>query len=211
MGEKFESNLIESITGPLKKQRDELKTQLTEQGIINKYGEMNDRMSRDKMFERAIEIRKTNEKGEIYSKYKHETMMAADGFAMLKDLERQIEEARSGSFEDNFGTVVQGVSQMLDEFKIEQLNPDEQLRIMNEYLNDIKENTEEPPDFAEPTMIMTESVKSLGDTLLAITLSNYDEERDIALASLKAQVDIANVIGKDIPPGPGATAIGGAR
>ena len=78
-------------------------------------------------------------------------------------------------------------------------------------LNDIKGNTEEPPDFVEPTMIMSESVKSLGDTLLAITLSNYDEERDIALASLKAQVDIATAVDRDIPPGPGATAIGGAR
>jgi len=82
---------------------------------------------------------------------------------------------------------------------------------MQNTLADIKDNTEEPPDFAEPTMIMTESVKSLGDTLLAITLSNYDEERDIALASLKAQVDIATAVDRDIPPGPGATAIGGAR
>jgi len=83
---------------------------------------------------------------------------------------------------------------------------------MQNTLADIKDNTEEPPDFAEPTMLMTESVKSLGDTLLAITLSNYDEERDIALASLKAQVDIATAIDRDIPPGPGATAIaGGAK
>tara|TARA_R100000951_G_scaffold65649_2_gene55399 strand:- start:26728 stop:28764 length:2037 start_codon:yes stop_codon:yes gene_type:complete len=78
-------------------------------------------------------------------------------------------------------------------------------------LADIKDNTEEPPDFAEPTMIMTESVKSLGDALLAITLSNYDEERDIALASLKAQVDIANKINQDISPGPAATLMGGAK
>lgn len=78
-------------------------------------------------------------------------------------------------------------------------------------LADIKDNTEEPLDFAEPTMIMTESVKSLGDALLAITLSNYDEERDIALASLKAQVDIANKINQDISPGPAATLMGGAK
>ena len=210
MGEKMESQLRENITGPLKKQRDELKTQLEQQGIITRFGYMSYEAEKKK-FDRAVEVLKTNDRGETYTMYKRQTMMGAEGVAMLKDLEQQIEEAKSVSLEDNIGTVIQGVSQMLDEFKIAQLDPDEQLRVISEYLKEIEVNTEEPVDFSEPTMIMNESMKSLSDTLLTITLSNYDEERDIALASLKAQVDIADRVNRDIPTRSDATLIGGRR
>lgn len=161
-------------------------------------------------------------KGETYRSSRRtsdETIMVVGGVtgprskfeAELSKVKEDIKKKESG-WTGNLGTAFIGLAETLEGISIPLIGAESRREITNALLGDIKENTEDPPDFAEPTMLMTESVKSLGDTLLAITLSNYDEERDIALASLKAQVDIATAIDRDIPPGPGATAIaGGAK
>ena len=57
---------------------------------------------------------------------------------------------------------------------------------------------------------METSIQSLGDAIMAVTLSNIDEERDIALAQLRQLVEINEATPGDMPTAP-ATSTGLGR